>query len=797
MSKEKRSIGTGFLSLVRKKKFSKTQLPLDPQPPRESGSCSAEAAEVTSTESITEVIHFKPDYFEAEEEGKVVQELRHQLQEAQNILLETQKKSVEDQEVINELQNKLEDKGKSHSNLQKKLKEMEEDKEVAILKQQVEDLHQQLQKKQELDKKVLRLTEEMTELQTQNQELRFHQDRSSTRSKIHSINEDKYTKEEILRLQKSLRMMEMNKKVEVSGYEAQLKAAQDGNERLQDKIRVSQLRYDELDKERLDLKIEINRLQKKVEKAGSYTELKRLQTEQESIELELRNLKRKNAKLECQLNMPNSNQKVSQDKKLSGISYSTRSSSQSTYLEKEIDELDATVSKLRSENKKLEEVANTSKKESEVLNVKVKQLDDQLQAERNRAQEIEVSFGELKKAAAGSDGGEYVEALLKEVETLKQTSRDIETKFKVKEKDLWSTIEAQKKQIEDIEMEKLALELGEAEEYGADEKEPSPKPQLADKIKEMQAELDGLRKSKLALEQELQNTRLSAEKLTEMTAELDGLRQTNARLESETLAATQKLEELSLNKTSHQDSYREEVDKCQKEIKELQQANENLQKTLEKEAASSKALEESSKKLRATNDDISKKLKESESSTKAASDLKTELQKVTKQVKTLQDTKNDLTKKLKESANAEKQVSDLKDEVKKLKQENSVLRKSTPKDGRRVSFDEVSVLKTDLEKLTGLNDQLTKDLEAAEDEIDSREDTNVKLMEDFEKLQKENGKLKANLELAEDELEKVDSELIQQTGKLTEQIAQLKKENSEVRKCNYMYNRNTRREKFQ
>ena len=784
-SKEKRTIGSGILSLVRKKsRHSKTQLPLDPQLP-ENSSGSAEATELTSTESVTEVIHFKPDYFEAEEEGQIVQELRHQLQEAQNILTDTQKKSLEDQEIINELQNRLEDLGNSHSNLQKRLKEMAEDKEVVILKQQVEDLHQQLQKKQELDKHVQRLTDEMADLQTQNQELRFHQDRSSTRSRINSISEDKYTKEEVLRLQKTLRMMEMNKKVEVSGFEAQLKAAQDGNERLQEKVRVSQLRYDELDRERLDLKIEINRLQKKLEKAGSYTELKRLQTEQESVELELRNLRRKNAKLERQLNKPNSNQGVGHDSKLSGISYSTRTLSQSTYLEKEIAELDATVSKLRSENKKLDEMANASKKDSEVLNLKVKQLDDQLQAEKSRAQEIEVSFGELKKAAAvGSDGGEYLEGLLKEIETLKQTSREIETKFKVKEKDLWSTIEAQKMQIEDIEMEKLALELGEAEECGGDEKEPSPKPQFVDKIKEMQAEIDGLRRSKSALEQELQNTKQSAEKLAEITAELDGLRQTNTRLESETLTATQKLDELSQNKASHQDNCDEEMDKYQNEIKELQQANGNLQISLEKEAASGKASEVSLKKLQAINDDISKKLKESEESTKAASNLKTELQKVTQQVDKLQATNNDLSKKLKVSATgAEKQASDLKGEVKSLKQEISALKKLTspaPRDGRKVSFDENSELKRDVEKLTDLNAQLTKDLEAAEEEIDHREDTNVKLAEDLEKLQNDNKKLKGDLELAEDELEKVDFELIHQTGKLSEQIAQLKKENSEV-----------------
>ena len=723
-AKEKRSsIGSGIFGIVRRKSRSKRSLsPLEHCKSNEVG----EAAEVGSTESFTETIEFKTDFFGAEEEGQLLQEAQDQLQKAQSSLAAANNKNQEDEETIEELQIKIKHLEENDCSVQSKLKEMAEGNhaEVLLLKQQIEDLNQQLQKKQYLDCNVQRLTDEVAELQTQNQELRFQQERSSTRSRIHSINEEKNTKEEILRLQKELRMAERNMKMEMSSFEDQLKAAQDGNERLQDKIRISKSRYDELDKERLDMKIEINRLQKKLEKTGSYVELKRLQTEQESAELELKNLKRKNLRLERQLGS-GSNQALVENGHDSNLTSNPSSLrfSLSHQLEKEVAELEATVTKMKSENKKLEEKAGTSQQTTEVLSLKVKQLDDQLQVERNKIQEMEVSIGELKKAAAGSSGEEYLESLLKKIGELKQASKDIETKFRVKEKDLWSTIEAQKKKIEDIEMEKLALELGEDVEGSDAEREstppkpaPQPAPQASEKVAALQSELDGLRNSEKKLEQNLQ-------------------------------AAMQQLEEASKEKYSLE-KLRAEIDNQQTKIRELQQANENLQKVLKEGASKSEQLEEISKTLETSNVDLSKKLEEAKAATEQVPSLKRELEKLKKQVKDLQ--------------------------------------KSGPKgDVKKVSFDEISVLKKDVEKLTDVNARITKDLESAEDEIDRREDTNVKLEEAMDKLKKEKQKLKADLVLAEDELEKVDAEVVQQTGKLLEQISQLKKENVEV-SYNYM-----------
>ncbi len=745
--KEKSSIGSGILALVRKK--SKSKLPSENK--RES-SGPAKPVEVSGAESIVETIEFKPNFFEVEEESQVLKELGEQLTETQNRLSDAHLKSQENQQTIDQLQIRLSDLGQNNSCAQNKLKEMAEEKdaEITILKQQVEDLHQQLQNRQDLSNKVQRLTDEVTELQTQNQELRFQHERSSTRTRINSISEEKYTKEEVLKLQKELRMAERNMKIETANFEAQLKAAQDGNERLLDKVRISQLRFDELDKEKLDLKIEINRLQKKLEKSGSYSELKRLQTEQESVELELRNLKRKNMKLEKQLT--NSNHIVNgHDNQPNGDLYPSRSklsTSKATYLEKEISELESTVTKLKSENKKLEERADSAQQTSEVLTLKVKQLDEQLQAEKIKVQATEASFGELKKAAAGSAGEEYLEGLLKQIESLNQASKDVETNFKVKEKDLWSTIEAQKKQIEELEMEKLALELGDVE--GSDnEKESTPNPQISEKMVELESELDRLRKSKAELERNLNEVK---EELMQS---------------SQTESSTEK--------------YKIEIDKKHNELTELRQDNEHLKKAIEEEIARIRELEELSTALQATNRDQLKKLEEFEGKDKAYSALENEKKSLAKQLQDLQAINKSLKKKLEEVEAAANQVPTLKSEIQKLTKQVADIKKSKSKeDGKKVSFDEISVLEKEVEKLTKANAQLMTDLEAAEDEIDHREDTRVKIKDERDKLLKEKQKLKADLELAEDELEKLDVELVQQTGKLLEQISQLKKENSEV-----------------
>ncbi len=57
-----------------------------------------------------------------------------------------------------------------------------------------------------------------------------------------------------------------------------------------------------------------------------------------------------------------------------------------------------------------------------------------LKKNKIKVQATEARFGELKKAAAGSAGEEYLEGLLKQIESLNQASKDVETNFKVKEK---------------------------------------------------------------------------------------------------------------------------------------------------------------------------------------------------------------------------------------------------------------------------------------------------------------------------------------------------------------------------
>lgn len=705
--------------------------------------------------SETEILRETGDFLDME----LVEDLKSQLQAAQNDLEVAGCKIKEDEEVITTLQIQLQNVQGELENTQDKLSKVEEgtegvslddnsfhEAEMFKLKQQIEDLQKEIDKKSDLDKQVNHLTDEVADLQTQNQELRFQEERSNTRSKMKSITEEKNTKEEIQRLQKELRMAERNMKFETSSFEAQLKAAQDGIDRLQDKARVAQTRFDEIDKERLELKIENKRLQKKLEKTGSYAEKKRLQTEQETVELELKNMKRKNVKLEQQL-VSASNQMLnivgfggSDHNSENGTSLSgtaspiprlSLSESKMINLEKEVAQLEAAVTKLRKENKSLEEKAESSGQTSEAFSLKVKHLDNQLTTERSKVEEMETELNRLTKVAAGSSGEDYLASIHKQIDSLNQSSKDLETKFRVKEKDLWSTIEAQKKQIEELEMDKLALELGEVEEgEETEERDYSPKPEAG-----------------------------SSERISELQQEIESLKETNEKLKKDLQAALKKLQEASEREgswlTEKQEKETEANAKHTEELEKLKSNNEQLQGALEESVAKSEKLqsdfvsfEEESMALKSQNENLTKELEEAKSTSK--------------------------------------QVPSLRSEIEKLKQEVVELESSVAaSESDKASSDAVSLLEKEVERLNKINSQIMKDLEDAEEELDHREDRieeTKKLQVEIEKLQKENKRLRTDFDSAEEELEKLDTELIEQARIMTEEIKNLKKENAEVSK---------------
>ena len=268
------------------------------------------------------------------------------------------------------------------------------------LKKQIKVLQTELEKRKALELELQDAKVELTELRSENEELQLSQQRSDTRSKIKSISDEKGSRDEVVKLQKEVRQLERTRTKETAMFEAQLKAAQDSTERAQEKTRGVQRRFDEVDKERSQLKIDIKRLERKLEKAGSYAERKRHQMEAESHELEISNLRRKNAKLEKRISLSASTDNLD----LLGIGsdfgdYSLTSSAVTSgrsspipetigeariyNLEKDIARLEVEASKLEQENMDLKDKLATSKQNEEVLSVKVQLIEEQLDEEKH------------------------------------------------------------------------------------------------------------------------------------------------------------------------------------------------------------------------------------------------------------------------------------------------------------------------------------------------------------------------------------------------------------------------------
>ncbi len=427
----------------------------------------------------------------------LLEDLKSQLQFAKNDLEAAESKIDEDEDLIASLEGRLQALQAELDRTREKLIDLEKSSQshTANIPGQNEDLQERIA----LDKQVKDLSHEVAELRAQNQELTFQQERNNTRSKIKSINEDKQNKEEQQRLQKEVRKAEQALKMATSTYEAQLKASQDKNDRLLEKIKVATSRFDELDKERLELKLENSRLQNKLEKSGSFIEMKRIQTVQETVQMELDTLKRKNIKLE-------------EDLANSGGERNSSVQNQKREL-----------TKLKEENKILVEKNESLEQTSEVFALKVKQLDSHLAAEKARTIKSEAELEKLKKLSNLSQE-DYIADLHQQIEALKTRLVDIETNFKVKEKDLWLTIEAQKKTIEELEIAKLKLELGEDEEvddHGGIEK--STEVQSSEENQRLMAENEKMREELQTVDDQ---QALLEEKLEELSSANSSLENT-------------------------------------------------------------------------------------------------------------------------------------------------------------------------------------------------------------------------------------------------------------------------------
>ena len=546
----------GIIAIVKRKKSKRKadqlltpaqSAPLPVNSLEETDSLQSNGARTATPESATLVgtIDFKDTM--AEDYEARIAELKRDLQDLQDDLDSAEDKIDRDAEVIETLKEELEQSKNESTGLREKVAEFEkvsgdlDDESYGAaqefqLKQQIEKLQADLDQRKNLEKELLDTKVEFQEVRSQLETLQFQQNQSTTRSKMKNMREEKSTKEEVVRLQKDLRAMERKLQYETSHLEAQVKATQDSLQRAQEKTKVIQQRFDEIDKERLQLKIENQRLEKKLEKADSYTERKRLQTEQETAELEMSNLKRKNAKLEKRLSLSMLNLTIDegQEMSLDGRSDSTTPSAPTTLseakiinLEKELQQLDTKNTQLSKENDELKVRATTAEKNAEDLTLKVKQLDEQLMQGKETSVELEKNLGVLKERLEAAGSGD----LQAKFEELEKALKETETKFHVKEKDLWATIEAQKKQIKELEMENLKLELGEDEEgesgengeNGESERQEANEKEadfdMRGRLESLQVDLETVQSQNVELQQELERQKKESQEIMEKLEE--------------------------------------------------------------------------------------------------------------------------------------------------------------------------------------------------------------------------------------------------------------------------------------
>ncbi len=486
-------------------------------------------------------------------------DLSRQLAEAFEDLDSAESKIEEDTKKIQALEDQIDILRKKSSKMESKVFEME--KVSAELddasfdaaqefqyKQQIEELQGQLEERKNLEQQLSDTKLELQEVTAQYDTVKFQQQRSTTRDKMKSLSDEKSSREEVTRLQKDLRGVERKLQQQEATYEAKLKANQDSIKRVQEKNKAIQKRCDEMENERLQLKVERTRLEKKLEKTGSYAEKKRIKTEQEAAEMELQNVKRKHAKLEKRFSMstqmldmigqgsslmldrngdsPISEFSPSSSGVASPVPVMTLSEARIDNLERELYQLEHQLTTTSEENHNLKDRATTAEKNVENLTKRLKEIDSELFHEKEANTSLEMEADTLRQQATtptspiGDDN-----SLQTRFKKLEKEIQQSEIKFRVKEKDLWATIEAQKQQISELEIDNITLEerLLEDEATDVEDDEPQNKSSAnsTNRIDELEQQLHSSQVENEELRAEIEKLQAEAKEIMEsLEAEL-------------------------------------------------------------------------------------------------------------------------------------------------------------------------------------------------------------------------------------------------------------------------------------
>lgn len=484
---------------------------------------------------------------------------------------------------------------------------------VFQLKKQLIDVREELTKHDEIKHELTDTKQELAEIRSHNEELQLQQSRKSTRTDMQRIRSEKTTREEVERLHKELRQMERNTKSQASLVEAQMKASKDSLQRAAEKAQSFQRRLDLVDKERMDLKIENQRLARKLEKSDSYAEKKRVQMEGESQQMEFANLKRKTVKLEKRLSMstmnlsdlnelgpfninnPSHNDSRTDSRLSSGTSSPipmTLSEARVENLEKEVHTLEEQNTALESQNEKLKHELSAAQQKATMVHSQMEQLQASSVGVDKETEDVVLTqlpqYQNSLPQQPTQNGETHDEGLVQELqEDVAKLQKDLEnkeTEMRVRIKEMKATNNELKRQVEELEMEKLRLELGEEEEgEELTDTEEDGKPQ--DDVKQEDAppqeesddsEVKVLRERLMSLQDELlhisQNNQELQTRLKKQQEESDMfMKSIESELNDAMAAEEERLREQKLEESN------EELKSI---LKEEQEANENMIKDI-------------------------------------------------------------------------------------------------------------------------------------------------------------------------------------------------------------------------
>lgn len=382
------------------------------------------------------------------------------------------------------------------------------------LKKELTEIQKELAAHEEMKQELEDAKQQIAELLSQNEELQLQQSRRSTRTDMQRIRIEKSTREEVERLQREIRQMERNAKSQASLVEAQLKVSKDSLQRAGEKAQALQRRLDLVDKERLDLKLENQRLNRKLEKSDSYEAKRRAQMEAESQEMEIANLKRKTIKLEKRLSLSTMNLSEIDELAPLNITSPTRTDSRMSSegssspppmtlseariekLEKEVNTLEEQNSELTTQNDALRDELSSAQQKATFLISQVEQLQAGINEEKKETEDVLSKLPQYNSPPQMTDGSAQNDGeLQEEIAKLKKALEDKETEMRVRLREMKATNEELKKQVENLEMEKMQLELGEDEDGEAtdtEEGEEAPKEEvrtLRERLMSLQDEL--------------------------------------------------------------------------------------------------------------------------------------------------------------------------------------------------------------------------------------------------------------------------------------------------------------------